>query len=167
MSLNFLVRNRSAEETVRMAAVRAQFAEVAGSIRVYFLYFQEGSNPLDRIERRRRSGGPGRRGTAARQAWAHRGTRVCERNAYSRKTLLRLPRIFGDHRSPYWKGCSLDTARSGTAGDFELEIRPDPLVSMRARPISPPPPRRTRRRRLDPKNFRTSARAAPALANAP
>ena len=53
MSLNFLVRNRSAEETVRMAAVRAQFAEVAGSIRVYFLYFQEGSNPLDRIERRR------------------------------------------------------------------------------------------------------------------
>ena len=118
MSLNFLVRNRSAEETVRMAAVRAQFAEVAGSIRVYFLYFQEGSNPLDRIERRRRSGGPGRRGTAARQAWAHRGTRVCERNAYSRKTLLRLPRIFGDHRSPYWKGCSLDTAHSGTAGDF-------------------------------------------------
>ena len=105
------------------AAAGARFAEVAGFVRKASRKAQT-SLYLTRPNRTAAPLRPARsaRGTAARQAWArsrHPRVREERRPAYVTKNAVTiLAGIFGDHRSPYWKGCSLDTARSGTTGDF-------------------------------------------------
>ena len=104
------------------AAAGARFAEVAGFVRKASRKAQTsvphstesngGAAPAGRV------GARTARAASVGPFAAPAGARGTQTSPQRKNAVMIFHGIFGDHRSPYWKGCSLDTARSGTAGDF-------------------------------------------------